>query len=204
MTGQRARYEKILAFWFAGSNSDPLLIAPRVDVWFGAAAPDAEIREHFAMDVAQASSGRLDGWRAEPRGRLALIVLLDQFRRSLFRGTAAAFACDERALALTLEGLERAEDLALSLAERIFFLLPLQHAESRDAQALSVRKFAELEEMADAAWRAPFTRSIESAREHRDIIARFGRFPHRNRALGRTSTPEEAAYLAAGGATFGQ
>ncbi|MBA3563330.1 MAG: DUF924 domain-containing protein [Gammaproteobacteria bacterium] len=204
MTGQRARYEEILAFWFAGSNSDPLLIEPRVDVWFGAAAPDAEIREHFAIDVAQASSGRLDGWRAEPQGRLALIVLLDQFRRSLFRGTAAAFARDERSLALTLEGLERAEDLALSLAERIFFFLPLQHAESRDAQALSVRKFAELEEMADAAWRAPFTRSIESAREHRDIIARFGRFPHRNRALGRTSTPKEAAYLAAGGATFGQ
>ncbi|CAN5348689.1 DUF924 family protein [soil metagenome] len=202
---QQDRIEEILTFWFGNSREDPAAVMPRNAFWFGGDEEvDGDIRACFANDVEQASAGELDNRAAEPYGRLALILLLDQFRRSLYRGTGEAFACDRRALGLTLEGLEQRADEPLAPVERLFFLMPLQHSESAEMQALSVLEFSALAASADEQWREPFLNSLRFAREHRDIIERFGRFPHRNRALGRSNTPEETAWLTSGAATYGQ
>jgi uncharacterized protein (DUF924 family) len=161
-------------------------LAPRH--WFlGSAQLDAKMRRRFGAWVDAALQGELDAWASTPRGRLALILLLDQFTRNIHRGAANAFAGDARAQALVLEGLEAGMDKPLNLSERHFFYMPLVHAEDLDLQALSLEKFAEfLHE----------TQSIVNhQRDHAATIERFGRFPTRNAALGRPSTAEEQAFL---------
>jgi uncharacterized protein (DUF924 family) len=129
---------------------------------------------------------------------------LDQFPRHVYRGTERAFAMDREALALALSGMQSAADAALTSVERIFFYMPLQHAELRDAQEESVAAYRRLLDEAPDGLRAVFVSSLESAELHRSIVARFGRFPHRNRVLGRPNSAEEEEYFRESGQTFGQ
>jgi uncharacterized protein (DUF924 family) len=143
----------------------------------------------------QARRGELDHWAETPRGRLALIVVLDQFSRNVYRGSPLSYAQDEKALELALEGIDAGMDRELSFMERIFFWMPVGHSEDLALQERSVRH--KEEEAADAPphLRAMAEFGISQARAARDVIARFGRHPHRNEILGRESTPEELEYL---------
>jgi len=200
------RIETVLGFWFGGDATDPAAVEASWKRWFGGGdATDRDIRTRFADLTEAARREELTAWRETSRGRLALIILLDQFGRNVHRGTAAAFATDGEALALTLDGIDAGLDRALAPLERVFFYMPLQHAESREVQRRSVDVFAALAEAAAPAHVGELLRSsAEYARQHRDIIERFGRFPHRNAVLGRTSTAAEREYLDAGAPSFGQ
>jgi len=180
--GPAATAEAIVAFWRAAG--------PRR--WFAKdPAFDGSIRNRFERTRVTAARGDLDGWRGHATGALALILLLDQFPRNLFRGTSQAFATDAMARAVAREALADGHDQATETDLRLFFYLPFSHSEAMEDQDLAVARGEVLEHVGGA--------SAESAREHRDIIRRFGRFPHRNRALGRATTPEEQLFLTNGG-----
>lgn len=196
----------VLDFWFELDENDPSSLAEAGRRWFSSnASDDRAVESRFGALSASARRGELGSWKRTPRGRLALIVLLDQFSRSLYRGTADAFSADAQALELTQEGIAERADLELAALERVFFYMPLQHAESLDAQQLGVETF---EALAKTDAPEPVRRMLEGfadyARLHRDIISRFGRFPHRNAVLGRVSGDAEREYLESGGPTFGQ
>jgi uncharacterized protein (DUF924 family) len=166
--------------------------------WFRGGA-DAEIVERFARLLERAATGELDAWADKPRSRLALILILDQFSRSLHRGIPQAFAQDSKACALALEGIDIGHYAALeSPWEKTFFLLPLGHSENLSNLDLAVKLTAELASEAPPDDRELLEFSAEQASRHREIIARFGRHPHRNEVLGRQSTPAELQYLASG------
>lgn len=201
----QARVDAVLSFWFAEKEFGAPQIDGRMDVWFGEDPVfDHEIEKEFGDDVELASSGALDHWAAEPRGRLALILLLDQFRRNIYRGTADAFAKDRAALKLCVEGAMEKKDQGLTPIERVFFYMPLQHAESRKVQAKSVQIYTRLAEAVSPTYRETFETVVQFAELHRDIIECFGRFPHRNEVLGRENTPAEEEYLAGDAPSFGQ
>jgi uncharacterized protein (DUF924 family) len=199
----------ILEFWFGSEPLDAARLAERSTFWFGGdgaaaqAERDALIRTTLEPLLERAARGELASWTASPKRRLALILLFDQVPRNAYRGTAAAFAFDREALSLAYEGLQLAADAALDPIERAFFYLPLEHAESMDAQDASVAAFERLAVDAPEELRAFCASTLEYARGHREIIAKFGRFPHRNKVLGRESTPEETEWLVSG-ARFGQ
>jgi uncharacterized protein (DUF924 family) len=159
---------------------------------------------HRPTVVTDALAGRLATWGNSPRRRLALILLLDQFPRNLQRGKPGAFAGDAVALELATSGIQLGADAALHAVERIFFYMPLQHAESREVQAESVAAFARLEVEAPEELRELFASIRQFAELHRDIVQRFGRFPHRNRVLGHASSPDEEQWLRKEGQHFGQ
>jgi uncharacterized protein (DUF924 family) len=156
---------------------------------------DAAIRSRFGDMVERAGRGELAGWADSPRRRLSLIILLDQFPRLIFRGTPRAFEYDPQALGLTLSGMQSAADGALNVIERLFFYMPLQHAEVLEVQDESVSAYKRLVTDSPAELRSTFEGVLASAEKHREVIRQFGRFPHRNRPLGRDNTAEEAAYL---------
>jgi len=185
----------ILDFWFADGPDEHRLAWFKRDEGF-----DAEIRARFGSLAAPAREGALDAWAVTPEGALALLILLDQFPRNLFRGSPEAFASDAHALQLAQRVvIVQRMDLALTPTQRVFLYLPFEHAESFAAQDLSVALF---EGLRDHPKHAAPKGTIEYAWAHRAVIERFGRFPHRNTVLGRTSTAEEAAYLAKPGAGF--
>jgi uncharacterized protein (DUF924 family) len=200
----------ILEYWFGQGPLDATRLTDRMAFWFGgdgpekAAARDAEIREKLGPLLERAVRGEFDAWASSPRRRLALILLFDQVPRNIYRGTANSFAFDAKALRLAIEGLHVAADQALNPVERLFFYLPLEHAESMEAQDAAVKAFERLAEESPAELRGFIEGSLKYARSHRDIVAKFGRFPHRNDALGRKSTPAELEWLASGGERFGQ
>jgi uncharacterized protein (DUF924 family) len=189
----------VLAYWF-GDERDPIdglaALERRGAKWFfGGAEVDREIAARFGADLERARRGELDEWAAAPRDRLALIVLLDQFSRNVFRGTPLAYAQDAAAQRWATTGLDAGMDGDLALHERVFFTLPLGHAEDR---ALHERALAESERIvaeAPVAVRPFYERGHGMLRKHADVVARFGRFPTRNATLGRASTPEEITYL---------
>jgi uncharacterized protein (DUF924 family) len=184
--------QRLLAFWFA-DGPDTFRQA-----WFTKDdAFDAACRDGFGTLVVPAREGALDGWADTPDGALALLLLLDQFPRNLFRGSAEAFASDAHARAIARRVvLERGFDQALAPAQRIFLYLPFEHGEALADQDLSVALFEGLRD--HPAFAKPHG-TIDYAWRHRIVIQRFARFPHRNAALGRESTPAEAAWLASGG-----
>ena len=184
--------EDVLAFWFA-DGPDTFR-----EAWFKRDdAFDAEIRARFGACLGPAREGALDAWAETPDNALALLVLLDQFPRNIHRGSAEAFACDPHARALARQVvLARRLDLALTPTQRVFLYLPFEHSEAMADQDVSVALF---EGLRDAPAHAKPGGTIDYAWRHRAVIARFGRFPHRNAALGRESSAEEAAWLAAGG-----
>jgi len=195
----------VLDFWFADAADGPEAFARRNRAWFRAGAPfDRECRSHFAATLAAAMSGELEHWKESPRGRLALIILLDQLSRNIYRGTPAAFQQDGQALAACREGIEQGHDEQLSPIERTFFYMPLEHAEDGEVQALSVRLFESLAKESSEEWREQLEANAGFARQHRDIVEKFGRFPHRNTVLERDSSPAEEAHLADDASRFGQ
>jgi uncharacterized protein (DUF924 family) len=184
--------ERLLAFWFTeGPDSFR-------EAWFRRDdAFDAACRDGFGALVVPAREGALDGWAGTPKGALALLLLLDQFPRNLFRGSAEAFASDPHARAIARSAVLRDRfDLALTPVERIFLYLPFEHGEAMPDQDLSVALFEGLRDI--PSMRAPGG-TIDYAWRHRVVVQRFGRFPHRNAALGRASTPAEQAWLDSGG-----
>ncbi len=195
----------VLRFWFGTQDDVYVSRAAGYGRWFAAdPAFDAECCDRFATVVVRAVRGELDAWPAAPHGRLALILLLDQLPRNIFRGTAAAFIGDAKALALALTGID-AGDEPDDFFERTFYYLPLQHAEDATVQERGVALVEQLVAGCSPELRALGVQEwLAYAREHRDIIARFGRFPHRNRCLGRESTAAEQEFLGASGRTFGQ
>jgi uncharacterized protein (DUF924 family) len=190
----------ICTFWFEDCLESPELAVTRVLLWFtGGEELDEKIRAEFADLPDRASRGEFDGWMSDPRGALALTLILDQFPRNLYRGTARAFEFDTRALEVALDAIGRGWDDALHPIEAIFFYLPMEHSERLDLQERSVAAFEALEARTSDALRPLLEQCSGYARSHRDVIRRFGRFPHRNAMLGRESRPEELVYLAAGG-----
>jgi uncharacterized protein (DUF924 family) len=183
---------EVLDFWFG-----PAPLAQRAEWFRKDAAFDASIRERFGATIEAALAGQLDAWDATPHGTLARIVVLDQFTRNTFRDTARAFAGDAQALAAASALVARGDDQRLAPLERVFAYLPFEHAEDAAIQARSVALFGALAREAPAL--AGFA---DYAHRHAVVIERFGRFPHRNAALGRLSTAEENEYLAQPGAGF--
>ena len=201
----QVRIDKILAFWFKEQELSAPQIDRRMDIWFGEDEVfDLECKKEFADDVEMASDGALDHWAHQPRGRLALILLLDQFRRNIYRNTAAAFAKDRVALKLCVEGARDKKDQGLTAIQKAFFYMPLQHAESLKVQEKGVQIFRRLAEAVSPTYRETFETMATFAELHHDIIEQFGRFPHRNELLGRDNTAEEAEYLAGDSPDFGQ
>jgi uncharacterized protein (DUF924 family) len=195
--------EIILDFWFGSNPDDGAVAKERSDLWWSKnEATDDEIRRRFEIYLIMAVSEQLKDWLTTPPGRLALIILTDQFPRTIYRDTAQAFSCDEKALAWCIEGLEQKVDRELRPIERVFFYLPLEHAEYLEHQALSVKYFGELASTVNSEQKALFDGYLDYAVRHRQIIERFGRFPHRNKVLGRESTPEELAFLSEPGSSF--
>jgi uncharacterized protein (DUF924 family) len=199
---------EVRRFWFGRLPLKPEGVQARLALWYGnredGQQTDEIVRSRFGDLAARAAAGGLAAWADSPRRRLSLILLLDQFPRHIHRGTERAFATDREALALALSGMQSAADAALTPVERIFFYMPLQHAELRDAQEEAVAAYRRLLNEAPEELKAMFASSLEYAQLHRSVVARFGRFPHRNRVLGRPNTAEEEEYLREGGQTFGQ
>ena len=199
------RIEAILSFWFKEQQLSAPQIDRRMDIWFGEDPVfDHEIEKEFVNDIEAASDGKLDHWSVEPLGRLALIILIDQFRRNIYRNTAEAFSKDQLALKLCVEGAMQKKDQGLTAIQRVFFYMPLQHAESRKVQAKSLELYNRLAEAVSTTERETFLTVAQFAELHKDIIDRFGRFPHRNELLNRENTAEEAEYLAGDSPDFGQ
>jgi len=173
-----------------------------MQLWFSASTDDdQDLKARFQPLFLQALTGELRHWQQSPTGRLALILLLDQLSRCLFRGTPGAFANDYRAASLCLAGIDRGVDLKLQAIERVFFYMPLQHVEDIVAQDAGVAAYRRLEgEQTECQETYKSFRGYADL--HRDIIARFGRFPHRNAILGRENTAEETEYLAGDAPTF--
>jgi uncharacterized protein (DUF924 family) len=201
----QVRIDAVLAFWFVQEELSAPQIDRRMDIWFGQDEVfDHECKKEFARDVEQASEGGLGHWAHEPRGRLALILLLDQFRRNIHRDTTEAFAKDGVALKLCVEGAMEKKDRGLTPIQRAFYYMPLQHAESKKVQAKSVELFSKLAEKVPRPYRETFETITQFAELHRDIVEQFGRFPHRNKILNRKNTPEEDEYLSGDSPDFGQ
>ncbi|HVL75514.1 MAG TPA: DUF924 family protein [Noviherbaspirillum sp.] len=195
--------ETILHFWFGTESDDARVASAQARLWWMKHPDvDREIRERFEGTLEAAMRGELDGWRASPRGRLALIVLADQFPRNMYRDTPRAFAYDAQARGWCLEALDAGADQALRPIERVFLYLPLEHSERLEDQERAVALFKRLHEEAGEAARPAFAEFLDYAYRHRDVIARFGRFPHRNRILQRASTDEEEAFLRTPGSSF--
>ena len=186
--------DQVLGFWFAGDAA-----AQGTRWWRGGDPLDMEIRSRFGGLVDRASSGRLDTWKDEPRSCLALILSLDQFPRSIFRGTPEAFARDAAARSACHHCLDLGLDEKLQPLERLFAYMPLQHSEDVADHERGLPLYERL--VAEFALPAGFA---ASARQHAGIVLEFGRFPHRNKILGREPRQAELNWLAAGGATFGQ
>lgn len=190
---ERLTPEGVLGFWFGEQPGQPLLMAGR---WFARdAAFDAEIGRRFGRHVARAAAGRFYSWRETPRSALALILMLDQFSRNIYRDSPLAFAHDDVASQICMDGLEKEFDGQLQPMEAAFFIMPLMHSESPAHQQRSVEKFAELARRAPEPLREALANNHKYALAHQEIIVRFGRFPHRNALLGRACTPEEHDYL---------
>ena len=189
--------DAVLSFWFPqGHDRDEATHRAQIMWWFrSGTGVDEQIRARFADTLEQARRGALDGWAVTPRGRLALILVLDQFSRSIYRGTPHAFAQDARARTLTLEGLQLGAHDHLTAWELMFFTLPLGHSEVLALHELARPHLDEMVRRAPPHLRALYELSRSQGQGHLDVIKRFGRHPHRNQVLGRTSTMDELAYL---------
>jgi len=188
--------QAILDFWFGAPGTDDF--GRQRKFWFiKREETDAQLRSAFGEQVECALDGGLTAWDATPRGTLARILLLDQFARNIHRGTPRAFAGDAAALKAAKHLVESGEDSRLIPGERIFVYLPFEHAEDIGEQRMALRLFRALDTE-----QAGFESTLDYAERHHAVIERFGRFPHRNAILGRTSTPDELDYLATPGSGF--
>jgi uncharacterized protein (DUF924 family) len=185
--------EAVHDFWFGPLDEAGLCAPDQHDLWFKrSAANDALIHERFGELAARATAGELRDWAHSDRGLVALVVILDQFNRNIHRGSARAFAGDERALSLARHAIGTGHYQRLPAIHQVFLYLPLEHCEDLEVQEECVTLFEELAAVTGSEQIADFTRYAVA---HRDVIARFGRFPHRNVLLGRNSSPDELDYL---------
>lgn len=201
------RLSQVLEYWLGAEFPDNASALTRQQLWFTKSeTTDEEIRKLFGGLLQEALMGKLDGEALEqPLGMLAVLIVLDQFTRNAYRGTAKSFAGDERALALALKAIDLGWDTDESIptVARIFMYLPLEHSEDLLMQEHSVVAFEQLhQEAATPELREFFATTLDYAIRHREVIAQFGRFPHRNAMLGRESTVSERDYLSKPGAGF--
>lgn len=196
-------WQPLLDWWFGPGGTAAEVAAARAGLWFGKQErQDLEARERFGALVEQALAGGLGDWADQPHGWLALILLLDQLPRMIHRDSAQAFAGDARARQLVLEGLAREQERALAPIQQLFVYLVLEHAEDLLLQDEAVRRFTRLLSLATVAEQPLFADYLDYAERHQRVIARFGRFPHRNALLGRPSSAEERAFLGEPGSRF--
>ena len=205
------RAQDVLDYWFGADPMAPDQLSQRMRLWFGGDEPpeiralrDESLTARFGSLAQSAAAGHLDAWVSSPHRLLALVLLLDQFPRSIHRGTAAAFAQDERALELVMAGLQTGADATLTPIQRVFFYMPMQHSESPDIQEESVAAVRRLALEAPLEQRSLYQNCLKFAQLHQRIVARFGRFPHRNAVLGRQGSPAEEAFLRDETMRFGQ
>jgi uncharacterized protein (DUF924 family) len=197
--------EDVHRFWFADTTDDPEAANRRNAVWFGSSPEfDARVRAQFEPAIADAARGDLAAWESVPRSCVSLVIVLDQFPRNAYRNTAAAFEYDALALAVTKRAVAAGYLAELSVPEQAFLLMPYQHIEDAATQREGVRLFECMSADASPQWRGFADNTLQFARRHLEIIERFGRFPHRNRALARSSTPAEREYLESAPDAFGQ
>ncbi|MDR3491193.1 MAG: DUF924 domain-containing protein [Gammaproteobacteria bacterium] len=190
------RIHNLLIFWFGDLGVADLPTSDRTNLWFGESEKLKKmITESFAQDYQDAIGGKLTNWEDNPRGRLALIILLDQFSRYLNRNSARAFDYDPIALNLALKGVDEEIDHSLTLIERVFFYMPLVHAESSEIQEKSIRLFQNLVSTSMPETTQVYQLFLAYAYAHFRVIKEFGRFPQRNIMLNRKSTEAEIAFL---------
>jgi uncharacterized protein (DUF924 family) len=193
MNAMSGAIEAIHDYWFGELDEAGLAAPDRHALWFTASEQTDQVcRARFGDLVEEALAGELDTWAEHDPGLIALVLLLDQFSRNIFRGTPRAFAGDERALALAQHAIETGHYQRFPAIHQVFLYMPLEHAEDLDVQEECVTLFGALAEVTGSPEVANFARY---ANAHRDVITRFGRFPHRNAILGRESRAEELAYL---------
>lgn len=186
----------VLSFWFGEPARDVEALKAKMRRWFGADPElDETIERAFGREIEAALEGKLDAWRKEPKGWLALVILLDQLTRNAYRGDPKTHAGDAQARELTRKALEDGSLRALPFEERHFALMPLLHAEDLDSQARFAEELTLLLETVPAELKPIYESAREQSEKYTEIIRRFGRFPHRNALLGRRSTPEEEAFL---------
>ncbi|GAB3477117.1 DUF924 family protein [Marinomonas epiphytica] len=196
--------ERILEFWF-GPMQNGWPCTNKNSIWWGGGEVlDRSIQQEFGSLLQQAANDELAAWKEEPKGRMALIILLDQFSRNIYRNQSQAFAADSLAQKYCLEGIEIGYDQTLQTAEKLFFYLPLVHSETLPNHEKAVTLFSEVVATARPEHYEHTTKFLESAYEHKAIIEEYGRYPYRNKVLGRVSTPAEMVYLASSPNTFGQ
>lgn len=187
--------QEIIEFWF-GKQNEPDYGKPR-QVWFTKNSGfDEEVRSRFILDYQEAAAGKLDNWKNSPLSCLALIILLDQFPRNMFRDSPQAFATDSQALDVAKYAVACGFDRELLPLQRWFIYLPFEHSENLEDQHQSIKLFSTLKDDPES------DSTIKYAYRHLEVIERFGRFPHRNRILGRETTPEEAEFLQQPGSSF--
>jgi uncharacterized protein (DUF924 family) len=200
---QPATPEDVLDFWFGQPGPAADVAARQSKLWFGkSTANDQLVTERFADTLIAAGAGQLDHWALTPRNRLALIVVLDQFPHHIHRNHGQSFAYDAQSLALALAMIQSGDAARVAPIERVFVYLPLEHAESLALQDESVALYAQLAADASAAEQPLFQGFLDYAQQHREVVARFGRFPHRNELLGRPRTADEIAFLKQPGSRF--
>ena len=197
-------WKEILDFWFGELDQDGLPDSEHRNKWFRSDRKfDQEIRRRFLSMVLFASEQGVDHWRDEAGGMLAEIIILDQFSRNIFRGTAMAFDQDRQARKLCRQAMQKGQDMLLPPVHRAFLYMPLQHSELLADQGMSVECYEQVARSTQGLVSDFMGSFLQSARDHQAIIQTYGRFPHRNKVLGRTSSPEEKDYLE-GGRRFGQ
>jgi uncharacterized protein (DUF924 family) len=188
--------EQVLDFWFGEPASTEAEVMAKAQRWFnGSQTMDSDIRVRFGDTIEAALAGKLDAWASTPRGRLALVIVLDQLTRNALRGQARTFAGDSKAQELALDAFDTGLDESLSTLERIFLSMPLLHAEDRALQRRSAELARRIAASAPPLYAKGFAMHIEQADKYLAVVTRFGRFPHRNATLGRPTTPEEEAFL---------
>jgi uncharacterized protein (DUF924 family) len=195
--------DDVLRFWFDDLKSDSDFPEQRFSLWFTKnPKTDETIRSQFSLAINQATIGELDSWSDKPRSCLALIILLDQFRRNIFRDTSDAFSSDSKALELSRSAVGQMFDKQLRPIERVFMYLPFEHSEALADQHRSVELYKKLKADSPPEIRERMQSFVDYAEKHRKVILEYGRFPHRNLILDRQSTPAEIEYLKKPGSGF--
>lgn len=200
-----AHPDDVLDFWFGDALESPEAAAARSAFWFESdPTTDSLIWEEFADVVSDAAAGHYEDWLQTARGRLALIIVLDQFPRNIYRGTAEVYRYDPLVITLAQAGVALGQLANMAVPEQAFFLMPYQHSEELEVQRAGVALMQAMVAEAAPEWRAQAQGFADFAVRHHDIVESYGRFPHRNKVLGRSSTEAEARFLQEGGETFGQ
>jgi uncharacterized protein (DUF924 family) len=205
MTAVPVEARRLLQFWFGRATHAPAEARENAERWFRQSDDfDNAIRAQFGDFPARAAAGKFDQWRDNPHSTLALVVTFDQLPRNLFRRTPQAFQFDPLAREVTAIAIAANVPILVHPIEAVFFYLPYEHAEDLAMQAQCAAGYEAIRGRVPRDWHGLLSEFVQAGREHREMIERFGRFPHRNQALGRKNTAEEEAYLQAGAKTYGQ